>query len=90
VDGATNRIENSSAAPSGMASSVEDKPVSSTNPSKAWAIAKGSLKTALSIAVKLVPEPFKGPAEALMKVVDVIEVCLTSILTLHKLLNIVT
>ncbi|KAJ2932474.1 hypothetical protein H1R20_g4595, partial [Candolleomyces eurysporus] len=33
----------------------------------------GTLKTALGIAATLVPEPFKGPAEALLKVVDVIE-----------------
>ncbi|RXW12600.1 hypothetical protein EST38_g13254 [Candolleomyces aberdarensis] len=41
--------------------------------SKARAIAMGTFKTALSIATTLVPEPFKGPAEALLKVVDVIE-----------------
>ncbi|KAJ2921245.1 hypothetical protein H1R20_g15849, partial [Candolleomyces eurysporus] len=44
-----------------------------TNTSKVWAIAKGTFKTALGIAAAAVPEPFKGPAEALLKVVDVIE-----------------
>ncbi|KAJ2929767.1 hypothetical protein H1R20_g7344, partial [Candolleomyces eurysporus] len=33
----------------------------------------GTFKTALGIAATLVPEPFKGPAEALLKVVDIIE-----------------
>ncbi|KAJ2932572.1 hypothetical protein H1R20_g4513, partial [Candolleomyces eurysporus] len=37
------------------------------------AIAMGTIKTALGIAVTLVPEPFKGPAEALLKVMDVID-----------------
>ncbi|KAJ2929349.1 hypothetical protein H1R20_g7738, partial [Candolleomyces eurysporus] len=41
--------------------------------SKVRVIAMGTFKTALGIAVALVPEPFKGPAEALLKVVDVIE-----------------
>ncbi|KAJ2921277.1 hypothetical protein H1R20_g15816, partial [Candolleomyces eurysporus] len=41
--------------------------------SKIRAVAMGTFKTALGIAVTLVPEPFKGPAEALLKVVDVIE-----------------
>jgi hypothetical protein len=54
--------------------------VDGTKPSKVWAIAKGTLKTALVIAVKLVPEPFKGPAEALLKVVEVVEVCVYSTL----------
>jgi hypothetical protein len=46
-----------------------------TEPSKVWAIAKGTLKTALVIAATLIPEPFKGPADALLKVVEVVEVC---------------
>ncbi|KAJ2930884.1 hypothetical protein H1R20_g6206, partial [Candolleomyces eurysporus] len=33
----------------------------------------GTFKTALGIAATLVPEPFKGPAEALLKVVDILE-----------------
>ncbi|RXW25761.1 hypothetical protein EST38_g1 [Candolleomyces aberdarensis] len=41
--------------------------------SKVQAIAMGTLKAALSIAATLVPEPFNGAAEALLKVVDVIE-----------------
>ncbi|KAJ2921664.1 hypothetical protein H1R20_g15431, partial [Candolleomyces eurysporus] len=44
-----------------------------TSSSKVRVIAMGTFKTALGIAVALVPEPFKGPAEALLKVVDVIE-----------------
>jgi hypothetical protein len=36
-------------------------------------------KTALEIAGTLVSEPFKGPAEVLLKVADVIEVRVTSI-----------
>ncbi|RXW11407.1 hypothetical protein EST38_g14447, partial [Candolleomyces aberdarensis] len=44
-----------------------------TNSSKFRAITKGTLRAALGIAVALVPEPFKGPAGALLKVVDVIE-----------------
>jgi hypothetical protein len=43
--------------------------------SKVRAIAMGTFKTALDLAVTLVPDPFKGPVEALRKVVDVIEVC---------------
>jgi hypothetical protein len=49
------------------------------NSSKVWAISKGTFKIAMGIAAKLVPEPFKGPAEALLKVVDVIEVCISFI-----------
>ncbi|KAJ2915335.1 hypothetical protein MD484_g5071, partial [Candolleomyces efflorescens] len=43
---------------------------------RAIVIAMGTLKTALGIAATLVPDPFKGPAEALLKMVDVIEVWL--------------
>jgi hypothetical protein len=43
---------------------------------KGWAIAKGTFKTVLGIAVTFVPETFKGPVEALLKVMDVIEVFL--------------
>jgi hypothetical protein len=45
-----------------------------TSSGAGWAIAKGTLKTALSLVATLAPDPFKGPAEALMKVVDIIEV----------------
>jgi hypothetical protein len=47
--------------------------------SNVGAIAMGTFRTALGIAATLIPEPFKGPAEALLKVVDVIEVRVTSI-----------
>jgi hypothetical protein len=88
MDSATSGVGNSSAPLSGMAPSVKDKPMPATgSSSKAWAIAKGSLKTALGIAVTLVPEPFKGPAEVLMKVVDVIEVFVNSMLIFCKLLK---
>ncbi|RXW11684.1 hypothetical protein EST38_g14170, partial [Candolleomyces aberdarensis] len=58
---------------SGTAHSTVEESTSATGPSKVWAIAKGTLKTALGIAATLVPEPFNGPAEALLKVVDVVE-----------------
>ncbi|RXW16716.1 hypothetical protein EST38_g9130 [Candolleomyces aberdarensis] len=41
--------------------------------SKSWAVTKGAFKIALGTAATLVPEPFKGPAEALLKVVDAVE-----------------
>ncbi|RXW24885.1 hypothetical protein EST38_g921, partial [Candolleomyces aberdarensis] len=56
-----------------MAHGAANESTADKESSKGWAIAKGTLKTALCIAAKLVPEPFKGPAEALMKVVDVVE-----------------
>ncbi|RXW15833.1 hypothetical protein EST38_g10022 [Candolleomyces aberdarensis] len=52
---------------------VMDESKLATSSSKVRVIAMGTFKTALGIAVALVPEPFKGPAEALLKVVDVIE-----------------
>jgi hypothetical protein len=58
----------------------ESESADGTKPSKVWAIAKGALKTALVIAATLVPEPFKGPADALLKVVEVVEVCAYSTL----------
>jgi hypothetical protein len=57
-----------------MDHSAVNKSTSATTTSKIWAIAKGTFKTALNIAVTCVPEPFKGPAEALLEVVDIIEV----------------
>ena len=45
-----------------------------TSSSKVQAIAMGTFKAALEIAAALVPEPFKGAAKALLKVVNVIEV----------------
>ncbi|RXW18637.1 hypothetical protein EST38_g7217 [Candolleomyces aberdarensis] len=51
----------------------ETKPQDTGGSSKVLVIAMGTFKTALVIAATLVPEPFKGPAEALLKVVDVIE-----------------
>ncbi|KAJ2930137.1 hypothetical protein H1R20_g6933, partial [Candolleomyces eurysporus] len=56
-----------------IAHSAVKESTSDKESSKGWAIAKGTFKAALGIAAKLVPEPFKGPAEALLKVVDVIE-----------------
>jgi hypothetical protein len=55
--------------------------------SNVGAIAMGTFRTALGIAATLVPEPFKGPAEALLKVVDVIEVCITLIPVLRTSLT---
>ncbi|KAJ2935301.1 hypothetical protein H1R20_g1793, partial [Candolleomyces eurysporus] len=51
----------------------ETGPQDAGGSSKVRAIAMGTFKTALGIAATLVPEPFKGPAEALLKVVDIIE-----------------
>ncbi|RXW12131.1 hypothetical protein EST38_g13722, partial [Candolleomyces aberdarensis] len=51
----------------------ETRPQDAGRSSKVQAIAMGTFKTALGIAATLVPEPFKGAAEALLKVVDVIE-----------------
>ena len=45
--------------------------------SRVQATAMGTIKTALGIAVTLVPDPFKGPAQALLKVMDAIEVRVT-------------
>ncbi|KAJ2920764.1 hypothetical protein H1R20_g16331, partial [Candolleomyces eurysporus] len=57
----------------GIAHSAAKESTSATNSSKLWALAGGTFKTALGIAATLIPEPFKGPAEALLKVVDVVE-----------------
>ncbi|KAJ2936325.1 hypothetical protein H1R20_g769, partial [Candolleomyces eurysporus] len=40
---------------------------------KTWAVVAGALKMTLSGAVLLIPDPFKGPAEALLKIIDVFE-----------------
>ncbi|RXW15753.1 hypothetical protein EST38_g10101 [Candolleomyces aberdarensis] len=56
-----------------MARSVVDESTSAKKSSKVLTIAMGTFKTALGIAAALIPEPFKGPAEALLKVVDVVE-----------------
>ncbi|KAJ2921186.1 hypothetical protein H1R20_g15908, partial [Candolleomyces eurysporus] len=56
-----------------MARSVVDESTSAKKSSKPLAIAMGTFKTALGIAAALIPEPFKGPAEALLKVVNVVE-----------------
>ncbi|RXW15838.1 hypothetical protein EST38_g10016, partial [Candolleomyces aberdarensis] len=66
-------VEGSRTPAPGMARSAVNESMSAPNTSKVWAIAKGTFKNALVIAAALVPEPFKGPAEALLKVVDVIE-----------------
>jgi hypothetical protein len=71
-------LEGQTASASEMAHSGMNKSESETDgtkSSKVWAVAKGTLKTALGIAVTLTPEPFKGAANALLKVVDVVEVC---------------
>ena len=60
----------------------ETTPQDAGGSSKVRVIAMGTFKTALGIAATLVPEPFKGPAEALLKVVDIIEVCVTSFFVL--------
>ncbi|KAJ2921878.1 hypothetical protein H1R20_g15216, partial [Candolleomyces eurysporus] len=46
---------------------------SATSSKKTWAIVAGALKKTLSGAVPFIPDPFKGPAEALLKVIDVFE-----------------
>ncbi|RXW15030.1 hypothetical protein EST38_g10825 [Candolleomyces aberdarensis] len=40
---------------------------------KTWAVVAGALKMTLSGAVPFIPDPFKGPAEALLKIIDVFE-----------------
>ncbi|KAJ2932149.1 hypothetical protein H1R20_g4947, partial [Candolleomyces eurysporus] len=40
---------------------------------KTWAIVVGALKMTLAGAVPFIPGPFKGPAEALLKIIDVFE-----------------
>ncbi|KAJ2925827.1 hypothetical protein H1R20_g11265, partial [Candolleomyces eurysporus] len=44
-----------------------------TSTSKTWAIVAQALKMTLSGAVPFIPDPFKGPAEALLKMIDVFE-----------------
>ncbi|RXW17013.1 hypothetical protein EST38_g8841 [Candolleomyces aberdarensis] len=46
---------------------------SATSSKKTWAIVGGALKTTLTGVVPFIPDPFKGPAEALLKVIDVFE-----------------
>ncbi|RXW21815.1 hypothetical protein EST38_g4051 [Candolleomyces aberdarensis] len=45
----------------------------SASTDKTWAIVAGALKMTLSGAVPFIPGPFKGPAEALLKIIDVFE-----------------
>ncbi|RXW14273.1 hypothetical protein EST38_g11581 [Candolleomyces aberdarensis] len=66
-------IEGPPVSATAMARSVADESTSAKKSSKALAIATGTFKTALGIAAALIPEPFKGPAEALLKVVGVVE-----------------
>jgi hypothetical protein len=80
-------VDSNTAPSQGMALSAVDKATAATNSSKAWGIAKGTFKTALGLAVALVPEPFKGPVQAVQKVVGTIEVCVSSILVLCPFLN---
>ncbi|KAJ2921926.1 hypothetical protein H1R20_g15168, partial [Candolleomyces eurysporus] len=46
---------------------------SATSSKKTWAIVAGALKKTLSGAVPFIPDPFKGPAEVLLKIIDVFE-----------------
>jgi hypothetical protein len=80
-------LEGQTAPATGMAFTAPNKSESAdgTKSSKVWAIAKGALKTALVVAATLVPEPFKGPADALLKVIGVVEVCVYSTLISLKL-----
>ncbi|KAJ2923886.1 hypothetical protein H1R20_g13208, partial [Candolleomyces eurysporus] len=50
-----------------------DEFVNPSGGSKVWDTTKGTLKTALGVAAAVIPEPFKGAAEALLKVVDIVE-----------------
>ncbi|RXW20844.1 hypothetical protein EST38_g5027 [Candolleomyces aberdarensis] len=52
-------------------SAVDTKPSEASG--NTWAIVAGALKKTLSGAVSFIPEPFKGPAEVLLKVIDVFE-----------------
>ena len=54
------------------AASKGESTTSSTG--KTWAVVAGALKMTLSGAVPFIPDPFKGPAEALLKIIDVFEV----------------
>jgi hypothetical protein len=71
-------------APAHSATRESTAAASSTN---VGALIKGSLKAALGLVVTLVPEPFKGAAEVLQKVVDVVEVCVHSIYLLYVFLS---
>jgi hypothetical protein len=59
--------------------SAARKSTAATGSTHMGALIKGTLKAALGIVVTLVPEPFKGAAEVLQKVVEVVEVCVHSI-----------
>ncbi|KAJ2935227.1 hypothetical protein H1R20_g1867, partial [Candolleomyces eurysporus] len=51
----------------------ETRPQDAGGSSKVGAIALGAFKTALSITVAFIPEPYNSPAEGLLKVVEIIE-----------------
>ncbi|RXW17218.1 hypothetical protein EST38_g8634 [Candolleomyces aberdarensis] len=54
-----------------MAASTGESTTTSTG--KTWAVVAGALKMTLSGAVPLIPDPFKGPAQALLKIINVFE-----------------
>ncbi|KAJ2926680.1 hypothetical protein H1R20_g10395, partial [Candolleomyces eurysporus] len=54
------------------ANMIDSNP-SGASSSKAWTIVTGALKKTLQGAVPFIPEPFKGPAELLLKVIEVFE-----------------
>ncbi|KAJ2925991.1 hypothetical protein H1R20_g11098, partial [Candolleomyces eurysporus] len=54
------------------ASVVDSNPLGAPS-SKAWSIVAGALKKTLQGAVPFIPDPFKGPAELLLKAIDVFE-----------------
>ncbi|RXW12764.1 hypothetical protein EST38_g13090 [Candolleomyces aberdarensis] len=56
---------------SATAASTGESTTASTG--KTWAVVAGALKMTLSGAVPFIPDPFKGPAEALLKIIDVFE-----------------
>lgn len=62
-------------------SAVDSKP-SEGSSSKTWAIVGGALKMTLSGVVPFIPDPFKGPAEVLLKIIDVFEVSWPSLQSL--------
>ncbi|RXW23395.1 hypothetical protein EST38_g2430 [Candolleomyces aberdarensis] len=45
----------------------------SASSSRTWPIVAGALKKTLSGAVSIIPDPFKSPAEVLLKIIDVFE-----------------
>ncbi|RXW15585.1 hypothetical protein EST38_g10269 [Candolleomyces aberdarensis] len=56
---------------SNTAASTGESTTASTG--KTWAVVAGALKMTLSGAVPFIPDPFKGPAQALLKIIGVFE-----------------